>query len=351
MQAAEQSSDLVMITDRTGRIEYVNPAFEAAYGYSLEDLRGQTPRLLGSGAPQATVARLWSAVLDGRSFRGTFVNRRRDGSSFCVDETVTGVLGRGARVTRIVATSREARPESGIASLSVPAVREPREAEVTAEVGRLMAGLAHEVRNPLFAISSMVDAFEEELGRHAGLGEFCPRLRHEIDRLAELMENLLDYWMPGSGEPVVTDLVEVIRHVVSECGVLVRSKGVEVVTDYPPRTASVLGRPSRLSQVFLNVLRNAVQHSPSGGHVILRVEDSGAVVTVTVLDSGAGFPTADLSRVFEPFFTRHRGATGMELAIVHRVVAQHRGMVTAENRPEGGACLTVRIPRATGVIS
>jgi PAS domain S-box-containing protein len=223
--------------------------------------------------------------------------------------------------------------------------RELRESETMSAMGRLVAGVAHEVRNPLFAISSLVDAFEEELGVDSGFDDFCVRLRREVERMSTLMQELLDYGRPGTGDPVDVSLEEVLAAAVRACETHADAAGVglEALCHHP--LPSVVGEPRRLMQAFLNLLQNGIQHSPVGSRVLLHTIERESDVEIAVLDSGPGFQADDLPHVFEPFFTRRRGGTGMGLAIVQRIVVQHQGAVSAANRLEGGAVLTVRLPK------
>ncbi len=102
--------------------------------------------------------------------------------------------------------------------------------------------------------------------------------------------------------------------------------------------------PSRLAQVFQNLIENAIQHSAPGATVIIQSPRTPAEATVTVLDSGPGIRHEDLVRIFEPFFSRRRGGTGLGLSIVQRIVEQHNGRIAVTNRGEGGASVAVTLP-------
>ena len=104
--------------------------------------------------------------------------------------------------------------------------------------------------------------------------------------------------------------------------------------------------PGRLAQVFQNLVQNAVQHSKEGQTVWVEARSDGeSWVECLIRDGGPGFKPEDLSRIFEPFLTRRRGGTGLGLSIVQRIVEQHGGTLAAANHPQGGALLTVRLPR------
>jgi signal transduction histidine kinase len=137
---------------------------------------------------------------------------------------------------------------------------------------------------------------------------------------------------------------------VAACAPLAEQAEVEIALAAGPGEglpAVVLDR-KRMTQVFQNLLANAIQHSSRGGRVRFRAEP-GAVgeqagILFAVEDDGPGFPPDALAHVFEPFFTRRRGGTGLGLSIVQRIVDQHQGEIVADNRPEGGAVVTVKLP-------
>ncbi len=227
-----------------------------------------------------------------------------------------------------------------------------RQSETMAAIGSIVAGVAHEVRNPLFSISATLDAFESRFGRTEGYGRYLAVLRGEIGRLTTLMKDLLEFGRPSEPELAECDLREVTRHAIHACEPLLQRKGVQVVSREPQGgPLQVLVDRVRMTQVLQNLIENAVHYSPPGGRVevaLSRRADDGEWVECTVRDSGPGFAPADLEQLFEPFFTRRRGGTGLGLSIVKRIVYDHGGNVSARNHPEGGAVVVVRLRRATG---
>ncbi len=216
-------------------------------------------------------------------------------------------------------------------------------------MGALVAGVAHEVRNPLFGISATLDAYEHELDE-LHLIDLNRALRREVNRLARLMQDLLEY-----GKPSVLSFERVpLMAIVSEAlkGTEGRAQQAQVTlsAETEGEVAEVRVDVGRMRQVFENLVDNAIQHSPRGGDVrvtVRQVERSGrAFVEARVEDSGSGFRPGDLERVFEPFFTRRDGGTGLGLSIVHRILDEHSGTIEASNRPEGGAVITLRLPPA-----
>jgi signal transduction histidine kinase len=225
-----------------------------------------------------------------------------------------------------------------------------RRSETMAAMGSLVAGVAHEVRNPLFGISSTLDAFEARFGAREEHQRYIRVLRGELERLTELMRELLEYGRPPSLELSPGRVEEIIAEAVQTCAPHAKRANVEIVNNVRGAFPPVLMDRRRLLQAFQNLIENAVQHSPAGGIVTVEAEAihdyEPAWIDCVIKDAGPGFQTEDLPRIFEPFFTRRRGGTGLGLSIVQRIVEEHQGTIAASNRSEGGAVMTVRLPLA-----
>ena len=223
-----------------------------------------------------------------------------------------------------------------------------RRSETMAQMGSLVAGVAHEVRNPLFGMSATLDAFEAKRGRLSVCEPHFSVLREQLERMQHLMNDLLEYGKPPTLELCSVDLHDVVQQAWQASGSAEGDRGVRLVTRVPDGIPAVRGDRLRLIQVFTNLLTNAVQHSPEGASVSVAVrarDDEGRCwLECAVVDEGPGFRAEDLPHVFEPFYTRRRGGTGLGLALVQRIVEQHGGVVEAENRESGGASVCVRLP-------
>jgi signal transduction histidine kinase len=220
--------------------------------------------------------------------------------------------------------------------------------EALSAMGALVAGVAHEVRNPLFGISSTVDAFAARVGGNAAAAPYLDRMRELVARLSGLMTELLDYGKPVAGDFASASLTAVVGEALEACGPLAARAGVTLAMEHAQTPLEIRMDGPRLRQVFQNLVQNAVEHTPAGGRVLVGVqrdEQGGHPgARCSVRDSGPGFDVADLPHVFEPFFTRRRGGTGLGLSIVQRIVELHAGRAWASNHPEGGGVVTVWLP-------
>ncbi len=224
-----------------------------------------------------------------------------------------------------------------------------RRSERMSAMGSLVAGVAHEVRNPLFGMSALLDAYAEEL-QSSDLEQFSAGLRDQVTRLSQLMHDLLEF-----GKPVAVALFPGSLHDVAEEALAGRARAAAEVqvtlrNTIDPRLTAVAMDHGRLRQVFENLIDNALQHAPPVRTVTIAAREiaySGArSVECTVQDDGAGFQAGDLPHVFEPFFTRRERGTGLGLSIVQRIVEEHSGRAMAGNAAAGGAVITMRFPPA-----
>jgi two-component system sensor histidine kinase PilS (NtrC family) len=224
-------------------------------------------------------------------------------------------------------------------------------AERLAAIGRLAAGIAHEIRNPLAAISGSVELLGQNVGAAKAPGEVSELMDivlREVERLNVLITGLLDFARPRPLDPQRIDLSQLVRDTVRvfENDKQLASSGVSIAASEP---AWVDGDPGQLRQVVWNLLRNAAQASPPGKPIAVTVSVGASAdapqkwAKVTIRDEGPGIPAEHLPRLFEPFFTLKQGGTGLGLATVHRIVEAHHGHVEIGQPTSGGTAVSVRL--------
>jgi PAS domain S-box-containing protein len=332
----------VLVVDADGRVIRANrTAIEQTDRLSWSDVLETPLSALGRGEPWTALRELAGALHDGGQAGPQEAVDPVTRRTWVVSGRALAAEGEGA--VRVVLNFQDI-------TETVRLKEQLRQSEKMAEIGSIVAGVAHEVRNPLFSISATLDAFESRFRDADGYGRYLGVLRGEIQRLTTLMKDLLDFGRPSRPDFAPCRMDEAIESAVAVCAALAGKKPVAVSWTLSPGVPTVTADRARLTQVLQNLIENAVHFSPPGGTVRISLRDvrerDQTWVEVEVKDSGPGFGPEDLTRLFEPFFTRRRGGTGLGLSIVKRIVYDHGGEVSAHNHPEGGAVVRVRLPGA-----
>jgi len=217
-------------------------------------------------------------------------------------------------------------------------------------LSRLVARLAHEVRNPLSSLDIHVQLLQEDLTQPepAMRDKMAGRLniiRGELKRLEEIVENFLRLSGPSALTLGEVDVGQLLQHVIELIGPEAASRQIEVSVDLPSSVRPLLADAGQLTQAVLNVVLNALQAVQRQGRIWLAARPGGGeLLLIEVRDSGPGVPSQNRAAVFEPYFTTKEDGTGLGLWIAQQIVAAHGGTIQVENAPEGGAVFTFRLP-------
>jgi PAS domain S-box-containing protein len=343
----ENIGDAVFVTDVHGVIEYVNPAWERLNGYLPGEAVGQPAGLLDSQMhPEEIFADLWQTVLGGRTWRGELVNRRKDGSTYDVALTATPLTDETRAVTNIVSVLYD-----------ISAMK-----EVERLKSQFVSDVSHELRTPLTNIRLYLDLLRGTTDR-TKTERYLDTLSRESDRLAYLIDDLLSLSRLDAGAVTpdlrAVDINRLLGSLVDDRRALATKRGLELTLEWDPGLPLARGDERLLSQVFTNLLTNAMNYTPDQGHVTVRTrtEDGagGPWVAAVVSDNGPGIPAEEQPMIFRRFFrgraSRATGAagTGLGLAICRDIIDLHGGRITLESEgiPGKGACFTVWLPAVT----
>lgn len=226
------------------------------------------------------------------------------------------------------------------------AERESLRNDQLASLGQLAAGLAHELRNPLTAIRTLVEAARTG-GPSAQLdGRDLEVVDEELTRLDATLQSFLDYARPPKLERRTIDLRDVVERTALLVKPRTEQQSVHLNVPLPDVAIRVNADPEQLRQVVLNLLLNALDALGSGGKIDVVAEENvdQRQVTLTIADNGPGIPAAIRDKLFEPFVSSKASGTGLGLTICRRIVENHGGTITVDNRPAGGAIFTIRLP-------
>jgi len=332
----------VLIVDLAGTIKRSNQAAEQIVGISAEEIIGKTVSQLGENQPWEKAALLLENIRENPAPVAEEVKDEASGKTWAITLYHVNEFGSAGERTILIAQDITKRAELE-ASL--------RQSEMMSLLGSLVAGVAHEVRNPLFGISSIIDAFETRFSDRTEYLRYTNVLRDEIGRLTILMEELLEYGKPFRGDLYLVSMEEMVARSVRACVPAAEVAQVNLESRVEDSLPKIRIDRRRLSKVFVNLIENAIQHSPQKGSVTIeaeRISDGNHEwVQCAIRDRGAGIAAEDLPKIFEPFFSKRRGGTGLGLAIAQRIMQEHGGKLIAGNNPEGGACMIARFPIPT----
>jgi len=219
-------------------------------------------------------------------------------------------------------------------------------------IGRLAAGVAHEVRNPLATLLMGIGYFEASLpaGQTAS-GGVLRDMRDAVERADAIVRELLDYASPRQLQTTVEDFNSVVERALRLVQHEFKVRHITVVREFADHLPCHAIDRIRVEQVFINLFMNSCQAMPQGGTLTVRTLQRGGDVVVEVLDTGGGIPAAALSKVFDPFFTTKPVGvgSGMGLAVAKQILIQHAGDIELTNRPTGGAQAIVTFHNGKGV--
>jgi PAS domain S-box-containing protein len=355
VHAAEQATEALIITDPRGSITYVNPAFERITGWKRDEVLGRNPRILRSDQHDGAFYRRMKEVLArGEVWKGRLVNRRKDGTLFEDEATISPVRDGAGRIVNYVAITRDTTNEARLA-------RQLFQAQKMEAIGRLAAGVAHDFNNLLGVITGYGESLNLQLSTTDPLKDEVDQILKAAERAANLTRQLLAFGRKLVLRPEVLDLNGVVSGLEKMLLRLI-SEDVELVTRLEPGLANVEADPGRIEQIVMNLVLNARDAIPAGGKITIETRNtdletsfassipsapSGPFVMLAVTDTGSGMDAVTQSHVFEPFFsTKEVGkGTGLGLSTIDGIVNQSGGFVSVDSEVGVGTTFRVFLPR------
>lgn len=355
MAAIEQTGEMIMITSPQGSIEYVNPAFERVTGYSREEILGQNPWILNSGRLDEVLYRnLWNTIKRGGTWEGRLANRRKDGTLYTADVTISPIRDALGRIVSYVAAGRDVTEEIRLQDQLL-------QSQKMESVGRLAGGVAHDYNNMLGVIMGYTELALHKVGKTEPLYADLQEILKAARRSADMTRQLLAFARKQTISPVVLDLNETVEGMLK---MLRRLIGEDIDLVWLPKADlwPVKMDPSQIDQILANLCVNARDAIEGVGKVTIETdmvtfdEDycakhhgfvPGEFVMLAVSDDGCGMDQAILENIFEPFFTTKDvdKGTGLGLATVYGIVKQNSGFINVYSEPGHGTIFKIYLPR------
>ncbi len=361
MAAIQQAGEMVVITDLDGTIQYVNPAFETVTGYSRREAVGRNPRMLKSGEHDAAFYReLWDTVSRGYVWRGRVVNRRKDGSLFTEDATISPVCDASGRIVNYVAVKRDITAEIRLQAQLL-------QAQKMESVGRLAGGVAHDFNNMLGIIIGHAEMALDGVSPSQPIYRELREILSAAHRSADLTRQLLAFARKQAANPRVLDLNETVEGMLKMLRRLI-GEDIDLLWKPGSRLWPVRVDPSQIDQVLANLCVNSRDAITGVGKVTIETGNvvfgeeycrehggyvPGEYVMLAVSDNGCGMDKKVMGQLFEPFFTTKevgRG-TGLGLATVYGIVKQNSGFINVYSEPGQGTTFKIYLPRVESLPS
>jgi two-component system, cell cycle sensor histidine kinase and response regulator CckA len=353
--ALESAANSVVISDKAGRILWVNPAFTALTGYSTEEAVGQTLDMLNSGRqPESFFEQLRKTISSGEVWHGEIINRRKDGSLYTEQQTVTPVCGEKGEILHFVTIQQDITETKALAL-------QLNQAQKMESVGRLAGGVAHDFNNLLSVIIGYSDVLLGDSGLDARTQKHAEEIKKAGNRAAALTRQLLAFSRQQVLEPKVLKLNSIVVETERMLRRLI-GEDIELETKLAPNLGAVKADPGQMGQIVMNLAVNARDAMPNGGKLTIATGDAeldeeyawrhvpcvpGLYVTLTVTDTGIGMDAETKAHIFEPFFTTKElgKGTGLGLSTVYGIVKQSGGYIWVYSEPGQGSVFKIYLPR------
>jgi two-component system sensor histidine kinase HydH len=327
----------LLTLDPEGKITSFNQTAEAV-------LRRPSEEVMGKSAKEILPQELCSLV-DERKSRRDIIEREVDcvlggGKTVPLEVSVSSLFGDHGELLGDVLLFRDL---TEVQELKKEVERNRR----LASLGRLAAGIAHEIRNPLSSIKGFATYFKERYKDVAEDKKTAEIMIQEVERLNRVIGQLLEFARPLKLNRKKASLHEVITYSLKMIQNQAQDKGVSIDTNLSPEIKELSLDPDRISQVLLNLYLNAIEAMDQGGALRIDsfMDEEYGTVTIIISDTGGGIKREDLVHIFDPYFSTKQSGTGLGLAIVHRIIEAHRGEVRIESEPGKGTRVTILLPQ------
>jgi two-component system, NtrC family, sensor kinase len=330
----------VLILGADARVQYANAAAIREYGYEAAEIAGMSVDDFVVASAELSRRKTIPEGQDRGLWTGEHVHRRKDGSEFPAAVTLSHIRDGADSIVGLVIGIRNLSEERQIAE-------HLRRAEKLAAVGELVAGVAHELNNPLTGISTFAQLLLEEK-LEGEQEESVQLIKREADRAIGVIRDLLLFARKTEPRDVPVDINTIVQHTIRLRSYASRSSGIEVHTHLDPNNPQVRGDDQKLQQVLLNLLVNA-EYAMQDVHVrhlsIMTRKDRGKV-HIVISDTGQGMSDETKERIFEPFFTTKPAGvgTGLGLSVSYGIVQGHNGGIAVDSTPNVGTTFTVTLP-------
>jgi PAS domain S-box-containing protein len=353
-EAVHQTSEAIVITSPDGTISYANPAFTRITGYPAEEIIGQTPRILKSGRhTQAFYRTLWDTILSGNRWSGRIVNKRKDGSVYTAECSISPVTDQQGRIVNFVWMTRDITKD-------LEAEKNLAHSQRIEAIGALAGGIAHDFNNLLYPIIGMSEMLLEDLPPETPHHENVKEIHNAAKRAGYLVKQILSFSRQSDQRKLPVPMQQILKEVLKLSRATIPSN-IEIHSDIQNDCGLVMADPTQLHQIAMNLITNAYHAvEEAGGEISVRLTEmqltkddlapraleSGKYAKLTVSDTGHGIDPSVMDKIFDPYFTtKAQGkGTGLGLSVVYGILKAHGGDIRVYSEVGKGAVFSVYLP-------
>ncbi|MCX7569017.1 PAS domain S-box protein [Tumebacillus sp. DT12] len=339
----ENTSDLISLVDPDGCIRYVSPSHETVLGYDLSYFQGLRSLELVHSEDVQLMKETWQQmILASLPVSSEFRYRHQNGEYVTLESRGMAVVREDGTMDSMVIVSRDVTERKRTEELL-------RNSEKQRVIGELAAGVAHEIRNPLTALRGFVQLFQQG---SAGHPSYYQVMLDELDRINFIVSELLLLAKPQAVHLQERDLTVLLRNVLMLVDTQAIMNNVQILTEFEEGLPLIVCEENQLKQVFINLLKNAIEAMPEGGDVkvqVRRQDEDHLLIRVT--DKGCGIPEDLIPRLGEPFYTTKEKGTGLGLMVSYKIIQYHQGEIEIESGPDGTTIDVILPVELTGAVA
>lgn len=359
MAAIDQAAEIVKITDAEGTIQYVNPAFEVVTGYSREEIIGKNPRVFKSGEQDDDFYKeLWATLVAGGIWKGRFINKKKDGTLYTEEATISPVKDGSGTIVNYVAVKRDVTEERKLEE-------QLRQSQKMQSIGQLVGGVAHDFNNLLQVINGYAEIAQKQIAQNKSPAVSIDEITKAGEHAGDLVRQLLVFSRQQVIDPKNLDLNQEIE---SSKKMLDRLIGEHIRFQFFAGNdlGLVFADKSQIQQVLMNLCVNARDAMPDGGELTIQTKNivissqdlkahlltqAGRYILLSIADTGCGMDKKTCEKIFEPFFTTKEvgKGTGLGLSTVYGIVKQNNGHIHVYSELGKGTEFKIYLPFASPI--
>ena len=353
--AIEQTYEVVLITDLKGTIQYVNPAFERVSGYSREEALGANPRInKGIGQSDTYYKYMWESISAGNVWTGKFFNKKKDGTDYEEEATISPIKDHNGAIVGYVAVKRDVTHEVQLES-------QLRQAQKMEAVGLLAGGMAHDFNNILQTISGYINIVLNDNTLSVSHKNDLTEVKYAADRATELTARILAFSRQQAINPINLNLHKLVDNTAKMLRCIIGGNITLKISHYDQAHGIALADPTQIEQALINLCINARDAMPDGGTITISIgsitpdathkpnfllEQDRRCVLLEVSDTGTGMSKTIQEKIFDPFFTTKEPGkgTGLGLASTYGIIKQHKGNIQVHSELGKGTTFRIYLP-------